>query len=904
MVLFGESLNELMQPGWEAHYIDYQGLKNIIAMIKQAGKSQEDGGEEKAAELSENFLRKAKEQITGVNTFVTEQKKTLSAEHARIKSAHSAAMQDAPLLVAPDGAAMQWTVAGASEQLGAHPKLKDHLLALGELERSLVALRRFVGTNVIAATKIVKKHDKQKIVSEALSKREAIAKAVKAQPFYTDPELPRLCTQVDHLLNTTLAMLYTGAAEHASASPSASDAEDADEETSELRVLPDWLLKGAEDDVEAATDTKSLFVHTYLLDWNFVKIVVKGQKSETEKWDVDFRDDSVRKWSDMDCEDKTKATLSTLLKVVAVLTALYFFICSLSFLADGFRLVAGKQAGKVFAESELFNNQVAGLMVGVLVTVLVQSSSTSTSIAITMVGADLLTVKQAIPIIMGANIGTSVTSTIVALGQAADRDEFRRSFAAATVHDMFNFLTVAVLLPLEIATGYLYHVSTGIVNSYSALTSQEKPSDILKVLTKPFTKFIIQIDSKLINKLAAATTAEDKAKYEGTSLLKKPKTCETEAVIASCDAIAEADAAAYASVADLESEDACLAVAGDVCEYTEAYDPEDCSDVHYIFEGMYGSWSDGAAGTLILVLALFVLCTALYLIVKLLKSLLQGRIAIWLHSTVNGNVPDIRCQRADEQEGCCQAPGLVVPMGWLSGYLAMAAGLGLTICVQSSSITTSALTPLVGVGVIKLERMYPTVLGANIGTTVTGVLAALAASGDMLQHTLAVAYAHLLFNISGIILFYVIWPMRALPIGMARKLGNITAEYRWFPIAYIIIMFFLVPGLFVALSIASEALTIVVALLIVVLVIFASAVNHFQDTKPDALPGCLRNWDFLPLYMRSLEPYDRLCCAVCNKSIAKKIAAAEAKKEEEATQAKSSLSKGDLQIATERLASA
>ena len=78
-------------------------------------------------------------------------------------------------------------------------------------------------------------------------------------------------------------------------------------------------------------------------------------------------------------------------------------------------------------------------MVGVIATVLVQSSSTSTSITIAMVAAELLTTTQAIYIIMGANIGTSVTSTIVALGQANDRDEFRRVFAAATIHDYFNF---------------------------------------------------------------------------------------------------------------------------------------------------------------------------------------------------------------------------------------------------------------------------------------------------------------------------------------------------------------------------------------------------------------------------------------------------------------------------------
>ena len=62
----------------------------------------------------------------------------------------------------------------------------------------------------------------------------------------------------------------------------------------------------------------------------------------------------------------------------------------------------------------------------------------------------VLTVSLAIPIIMGANIGTSVTNTIVSFTQIGDRNEFRRAFAAATVHDMFNWLTVIVLFVVEI----------------------------------------------------------------------------------------------------------------------------------------------------------------------------------------------------------------------------------------------------------------------------------------------------------------------------------------------------------------------------------------------------------------------------------------------------------------------
>ena len=57
--------------------------------------------------------------------------------------------------------------------------------------------------------------------------------------------------------------------------------------------------------------------------------------------------------------------------------------------------------------------------------------------------------------VMGANIGTSVTNTFVSMGQIGDRNNFQRAFAAATVHDMFNWLTVLILLPLEMASGYL-----------------------------------------------------------------------------------------------------------------------------------------------------------------------------------------------------------------------------------------------------------------------------------------------------------------------------------------------------------------------------------------------------------------------------------------------------------------
>ena len=65
----------------------------------------------------------------------------------------------------------------------------------------------------------------------------------------------------------------------------------------------------------------------------------------------------------------------------------------------------------------------------------------------------VITVQPAIPMIMGANIGTSVTNTFVSMAQSGNQREFRRAFAGATIHDMFNWLTVLILLPLEWATG-------------------------------------------------------------------------------------------------------------------------------------------------------------------------------------------------------------------------------------------------------------------------------------------------------------------------------------------------------------------------------------------------------------------------------------------------------------------
>ncbi|GBG29651.1 Sodium-dependent phosphate transport protein 2B [Hondaea fermentalgiana] len=131
---------------------------------------------------------------------------------------------------------------------------------------------------------------------------------------------------------------------------------------------------------------------------------------------------------------------------VGVLFFLYWFLVGLALLGDGFKVIAGDSAGTLFSA---VSNPVAGLMVGILATVLVQSSSTTTSIIVAAAGAGVLKVSTGIPMVFGANIGTSVTNTIVSLGFVGDKEQYRRGFAGATVHDMFNYMNVCLWLPLE-----------------------------------------------------------------------------------------------------------------------------------------------------------------------------------------------------------------------------------------------------------------------------------------------------------------------------------------------------------------------------------------------------------------------------------------------------------------------
>ncbi|MEQ2279275.1 hypothetical protein AMECASPLE_007708 [Ameca splendens] len=461
----------------------------------------------------------------------------------------------------------------------------------------------------------------------------------------------------------------------------------------------------------------------------------------------------------------------------------------------------GRVAGEIFQENAILSNPVAGLVVGILVTLLVQSSSTSTSIIVSLVSSGLLDVQSAIPIIMGSNIGTSVTNTIVALMQAGDREDFERAFAGATVHDCFNWLSVLVLLPLEAVSGVLRHLSQTAINTLQLNGGEDAP-ELLKVLTEPLTKLVIQLDKSVLTAVATGDQIE-----RNKSLVKHWCKLST------------------------------------VKENETSWGAQNFSEQTYKCIHLFVdcSLSDLAIGLILLACSLLVLCSCLILLVKLLNSLLKGQVANAINKVINTDFP--------------------FPFTWVAGYLAVIVGAGMTFLVQSSSVFTSAITPLIGIGVISIERAYPLTLGSNLGTTTTALLAALASPGNKLAAATQVALCHFFFNLLGILLWYPI-PATRLPIRMACALGKCTARYRWFAVLYLLLCFLLFPSVVFALSMAGWKVMTGIGIPVIILIIYVTTVNLLQARRPDFLPLRLQNWDFLPVWLTSLQPMDDLITRV------------------------------------------
>ena len=178
--------------------------------------------------------------------------------------------------------------------------------------------------------------------------------------------------------------------------------------------------------------------------------------------------------------------------MLLLVLVLYAFLVSIGLMGGAFKLF-GKDLAKQLIE--MTSNPLVGLVAGILATTLVQSSSTTTSIVVSMVAAGGLSIQGAIPVVMGANVGTSVTNTLVSMGHITRKEEFKRALAGATVHDFFNLLAVIILLPLEIATGYLQTVAEVVAGAFQGVGGM-KFANPLKMIVKPAVELLLDVMGK------------------------------------------------------------------------------------------------------------------------------------------------------------------------------------------------------------------------------------------------------------------------------------------------------------------------------------------------------------------------------------------------------------------------
>eukprot|EP00617_Octactis_speculum_P009638 CAMPEP_0185797036 /NCGR_PEP_ID=MMETSP1174-20130828/161401_1 /TAXON_ID=35687 /ORGANISM="Dictyocha speculum, Strain CCMP1381" /LENGTH=650 /DNA_ID=CAMNT_0028492447 /DNA_START=41 /DNA_END=1994 /DNA_ORIENTATION=+ len=512
----------------------------------------------------------------------------------------------------------------------------------------------------------------------------------------------------------------------------------------------------------------------------------------------------------------------TMLRLFIGVFLLYFFLFFLDLMGTSFKVLGSCEAGEMFDGLE---NPIAGLMVGILATVCIQSSSTSTSIVVSLVGSGNMEVKTAIPVIMGANIGTSVTNTIVSMFYIAQEEDLERAFSGATVHDCFNILSVFVLLPIEIITGVLRHITEAL--KPDEVDDGDKWEGPLKKLVSPLVSQLIIANKDVMTSISKGETTCD-AVYETHGNVDDGVTYIKGLIKASCiSTYANDDGADVVSplVSQLiiankdvmtsisKGETTCDAVYethGNVddgvtyikglikasCISTYANDDwgrcEDTGDRYtepLFYDHDASLDEDMAAAGVCLVISIIGLCACMIFLVRLLNyvtktstpamlkkaAYMPGVVAIFVGTGLTILV-----------QSSSVTTSVLTPLV-AADIITLA---GLTILVQSSSVTTSVLTPLVAADIITLEQMLPLTMGANIGTTCTALLASLVSTKtDAVQ----IALCHLLFNIFGILIWYPIPFMRQIPLRAARFLGSCTKELKIFPIIYTVIIFLLIP---------------------------------------------------------------------------------------------------------------
>lgn len=350
---------------------------------------------------------------------------------------------------------------------------------------------------------------------------------------------------------------------------------------------------------------------------------------------------------------------STLKQASSITLAVLGFFVSIHMLGISFQFI-----GQDFASSfeMAFANPAIGLFIGLLGTAILQSSSTTTSMAVAAVAAGSISLESAIPVVMGANIGTTLTSSIVSMSYVTKTAEFRKAVSAGSIHDIFNVLTCLLLFPLEIKYGLLSKVSMQLAG--------------------------------LIQTSGSTETATDQIFFY-----------------------------------------------------------ELLDDVGYELISFIGGFA-----------LLIISVVLLFLTVKWISNILYAK----LIGNTKSRFESIAFKNTFKS------------FGW--GFL-------LTSVIQSSSLTTSLIVPLVATGKVNLRRAFQFIVGANLGTTITALMAALFKS----EAAISLAIAHFLFNSVGLIFFLGIPFLKSLPIYLSDRLGAISLKYKITAFIYIVVVFFLLP---------------------------------------------------------------------------------------------------------------
>jgi solute carrier family 34 (sodium-dependent phosphate cotransporter) len=314
-------------------------------------------------------------------------------------------------------------------------------------------------------------------------------------------------------------------------------------------------------------------------------------------------------------------------------------------------------------------NPFISFFIGILSTAILQSSSTTTSMVVAMVASGTVPFTSGIYIIMGANIGTTITSDIISLAYIIRKNEFQRALASATIHDFFNILTAAVILPLE----YYYHLLSRIALYISGFFSVSHPQNynfhpgILTILT-PVSNWLINLVGN-------------------------------------------------------------------------AFVP--------------------------LVIGILLLFLAIKFMTQIIYKTLIGDSREKLKRYIFNNP--------------------LKSFSW---------GFMITGALQSSSITTSLIVPLTATGKILLPSVFPFIMGANVGTTITALMASMFKS----QAAISIAIAHFMFNVLGTLIFLPFAPVRNFVVRLAERFSFVASRRRINFFIYILLTFFLIPFLLIYLS--------------------------------------------------------------------------------------------------------